>query len=100
MYAIYYECVNGKKKFKQIYHGSNLQPCVYQSAALPSSPSHSLSPVKLIFILKVNHAQFKQTTPECGRQEENLGLLDTQPSTLPLEPFSPCPFREIVKYLN
>jgi hypothetical protein len=99
MNAIHYECVNGKK-IKKICQGSNLQPCVYQSSALPYSPSYSLPALKQIFILKVNHAQFKQTTPKCGRQEGNLGPLDTQPSTLPLEPFSPCPLREIVEYLN
>ncbi len=74
------------KNFKK-WQGTNLQPCVYWSTALPSSPSHSLTVFKQIFILTVNHAQFKQTTPKCGRQEGNLGPLDTQPSTLPLEPF-------------
>jgi hypothetical protein len=46
----------------------------------------SLTMLKQIFILKVNHAQFKQTTPKCGWQEGNLGPLDIKPSTLPLEP--------------
>ncbi len=59
---------------------------IYKSTALPSSPSHSLTLLKQIFVLKVNHAQFKQT-PKCGRQKGNLGPLDIQHSTLPLEPF-------------
>ncbi len=64
-----------KKKLKKV-PGLNLQPCVYLSTALPSSPSHSFTIPKQIFKLKVNHAQFKQTNLKCGRQEGNLGPLD------------------------
>jgi hypothetical protein len=75
MNAIYYECVN-EKKIKKKVPELNLQPCVYLSTALPSSPSHSLTIYKQIFKLKVNHAQFKQTNLNCGRQEGNFGPLD------------------------
>ncbi len=39
-------------------------------------------------------------TTKCGRQEGNLGPLDTQPSTLPLEPFRLFSHGETVEYLN
>jgi hypothetical protein len=41
--------------------------------------------IRTNFYINVNYAQ--QTTPKCGWQEGNLGPLENQPSTLPLEPF-------------
>ncbi len=62
MNAIHYECVNERKKNFKKSGGGRTYNHVFTSPLLyiPSSPIHPLTLIKQIFILKVNHAQFKQ----------------------------------------
>jgi hypothetical protein len=73
MNAKYYDC--GKfKKSGRVEH-TTLCFQVHCSTIFTITFSHS---VQQFFRLKVDHAQFKHTTPKCGRQERNLGPLDIQ----------------------
>ncbi len=86
MNAIYYECVNEKKTLKKVtgVEPTTLWLLVHCSTIFTITFSYY---TQTNFYLKVNHAQFKQTTPKCGKQKGNLGPLDIQPSSLPLEKF-------------
>ncbi len=98
MNALYYKCVNERKKIsKKVVE---VEPTTLSLLDHCSTifTTHSLPLIKQIFILKVNHAQFRQNNYKMWKQEGNLGPLDNQPSTLPLEPFWLCPNGETVKY--
>jgi hypothetical protein len=76
MNAIYHECVNERKKnFKNVVDVEPTIMCLLVHCSTIFT-THSLPLIKQIFILKVNHAQFKQNNYKmwkAGREPWTFG---------------------------